>query len=88
MMSSKVSRRQFVSSACVVGVFALVGREVLYGQTKAVDEFVEQCDEEYGEGNWTMVSANASERDSWFIGDQYVCVDDDSERANLGGTSE
>ena len=80
-MTDELSRRTFVAGAGVAGVIVLMGREVYHEQKAIAAEFVEQCDEEYGEDNWTMVPANQSEWDRRYIGDQHVCVAEDSERA-------
>lgn len=64
-----------------VAVFVLVFSNTMGMSTEVVENAIEICDAQHGEGEWVWVSANESEWDWTYIGDQKVCVDEDSQRA-------
>ncbi len=64
-----------------LAVAALVLHSMTISMTAAAESAVETCDAEHGEDEWVWVTANGSEWDWTYIGDQRVCVDKDSQRA-------
>lgn len=80
-----VTRRQYAVTGFVSAVTLVVGSVVTYDVYRALvgtsKEYKESCDEEHGEGEWVLVPANESEWDDTYIGDQQVCVHENSSRA-------
>ena len=65
--------------AVSIGVYLLFG-PIADVQRENLQSMVEDCNAEYGSGEWVAVPANASER-GWYMGQMAVCVSDDSPRS-------
>lgn len=77
-MTSPVTIASMTVAMVIAIVLGVMVAEVI---DRSMIQYEDSCDEQYGEDNWTTVPANESERQAFFIGQQWVCVPEDSPRA-------
>lgn len=70
---------QIVITLGVFILICLVGYYVLFYESIAFKQLSEMCDEEYGEGNWTIKDSKI--RSNWYsIGQEFTCVQNNTNK--------